>query len=237
LPDGVGHSLFYAIGCSFIRERRHSDCTAVTGTKVFIGQPVAATGKRSQKAQQPNPIQNVVPPIEVVSYQTVDEVYAYALKLLRARDYTVEAFCKKVQSKFGHVPQGLTEELLKKNFLNDRRYAENHVRRRADRGRGLLRVELIERGIEANLVDEVLAAAPWPSIREALTARMKDWQLRAPLQPNDAARLDGTRAVVLPCQGGHSSALASRGLPRAEMALDPGTATIGPPIAALRASW
>ena len=52
-----------------------------------------------------------------------------------------------------------------------------------------VRQELIARGIPAAVAGEILSATDWPSLREALTAKMKDWNLRAPLQSRDAARL------------------------------------------------
>ena len=87
------------------------------------------------------------------------------------------------------MPQEIFDRLLQKNFLNDRRFAENHVARRKDRGASLLREELGARGVSSALADEILSGAEWPSLREALAAKMNDWKCRAPLQPRDAARL------------------------------------------------
>ena len=119
----------------------------------------------------------------------VDEVYAYALKLLKARDYSVQSLKAKLASRFETVPEEVTQLLLKKNFLNDRRFAENHVARRKHRGTAALREELLARGISVELADQILSAAEWPSLREALKAKMDGWKLRAPLQSRDAARL------------------------------------------------
>ena len=119
----------------------------------------------------------------------MDEIYTYALKLLRARDYTVAKLRQKLELKFGSAPRPILDLLLQKNFLNDRRFAENHVARRKDRGAAVLRDELSVRGIAPELADEILSGADWPSLREALAAKMTDWKLRAPLQPRDAARL------------------------------------------------
>ena len=116
-------------------------------------------------------------------------MYAYALKLLRTRDHTVAMLRQKVEGKFGAVPEQLIEQLLKKNFLNDRRFAENYVLRRQDRGQAFLRDELTSRGVASDLVEEVLAGTDWPSLSQAMAAKMKIWKLRAPLQSRDAARL------------------------------------------------
>jgi regulatory protein len=119
----------------------------------------------------------------------VDEVLLYALKLLRKRDYTVSTLRQKLQTKFEIVSEDIVDQLVQKNFLNDRRFAENYVSRRKDRGQAMLRAELIDRGIPESLADAVLSQIEWPSLRQALAARMKIWKLRAPLQSRDAARL------------------------------------------------
>ena len=119
----------------------------------------------------------------------MNEIYIFALKLLKKRDHTISELRKKLEANFQTIPAGLIDQLTKKNFLNDRRIAENYVHKRRDRAPRVLRDELIARGVAEDLVDEVLARADWPSLREALTAKMNDWKLRAPLQSRDAARL------------------------------------------------
>ena len=124
----------------------------------------------------------------------MNEIYIYALKLLKKRDYTVSEFCKKLEGNFHTIPADLIDQLTEKNFLSDRRFAENYVRKRINRGPRALRDELLARGIAEDLVDEILKQADSPSLREVLTAKMNDWKLRAPLQSRDAARL--YRALV-----------------------------------------
>jgi SOS response regulatory protein OraA/RecX len=119
----------------------------------------------------------------------VNEVYLYALQLLRKRDYTVSDLTKKVAAKFHQSPRDVIDELIRKNFLNDRRFAQNYAARRKDRGLVVLREELESRGIRTELIEEVLSQMDWPSLREAVAAKMNDWNLHAPLQSRDAARL------------------------------------------------
>ena len=119
----------------------------------------------------------------------VDEIYAYALKLLKGHDYSVFTLSNKLEGRFGTAPEPVLDLLLRKNFLNDRRFAQNHIERRRDKGPAQLREELLARGIAAELADEILSQADWPSLHEALNVKMKDWKLRAPLQSRDAARL------------------------------------------------
>src|SRR5437762_6815809 len=124
----------------------------------------------------------------------VDEIYAHALKLLRMRDYTLAGLQKKLEAKFGSAPREVLDLLIQKKFLNDHRFAENYVERRKSRGSQLLRQELIEKGVTAELADEILSRADFPSLKRALAAKMTDWKLRVPLQSRDAARL--FRALV-----------------------------------------
>ncbi len=119
----------------------------------------------------------------------MDEIYSYALKLLRGRDYTIATLCGKLEARFGSVPPEILEELVRKKFLNDRRFAENYVAKRKSRGRQQLREELTAHGIPTKLAQEILSATEWPSLQEALTAKMKDWNLCTPLQARDAGRL------------------------------------------------
>jgi regulatory protein len=119
----------------------------------------------------------------------MDEIYTYALKLLQARDYTVLQLRQKVEGRFGAVPPGLIERLLEKNFLNDRRFAENYVRRRNSRGGPKLREQLAAQGVDPEVAEEILSRTDLPSLQEALDAKMKDWHLRVPLELRDANRL------------------------------------------------
>jgi SOS response regulatory protein OraA/RecX len=119
----------------------------------------------------------------------VDKVYAYALKLLNGHDFSVADLQKRLELKFGIPPDVTIQQLLQKNFLNDRRFAENYVARRKHRGQAVVREELLSHGIPTALADEVVRQAEWPSLREALGAKMKGLKLRAPLQLRDAARL------------------------------------------------
>ena len=116
-------------------------------------------------------------------------MYGYALKLLRTRDYSDAALREKVHARFGSAPPELIQHLLDKNFLNDRRFAENYATRRQERGRAVLREELMSSGVATELVDDVLSQLHWPSLREALAARIEGWNLRTPLQSRDAVRL------------------------------------------------
>jgi len=47
----------------------------------------------------------------------MNEIYAYALKLLRIRDYTVSELRARLEAKFGAVPPELMEQLLQRKFV------------------------------------------------------------------------------------------------------------------------
>ena len=128
-------------------------------------------------------------PSSLAIITNVDEIYVYALKLLKGRDYTTSALRTKLETRFAEVPEAVIEQLLRKNFLNDRRFARNYVERRRNKGPAQLREELLDRGVAPDLAEETLTGADWPSLREALKAKMDGWKLRAPLQSRDAARL------------------------------------------------
>ena len=118
-----------------------------------------------------------------------EEILQYAVKLLSVRDYTIKELHQRLTSKFGEIPDDAIRTLIAKRFLNDRRYAENYIAKRKARGAVRLRDELVAKGIDPDLADEMLGLTDWPSLHEALAAKMVDWNLRAPLQPRDAARL------------------------------------------------
>jgi SOS response regulatory protein OraA/RecX len=119
----------------------------------------------------------------------VDQVYGYALKLLKGHDFSVADLRRRLETKFGSAPEDVIQQLLQKNFLNDRRFAENFVARRKQRGKAVVREELLAHGIPTVMADEVVRQAEWPSLREAVKAKMKGLKLGAPLQLRDAARL------------------------------------------------
>src|SRR5436309_15563441 len=119
----------------------------------------------------------------------MNEIYAYALKLLRGRDYTISKLCAKLEAKFGSVPPEVIEQLLEKKFLNDRRFAENYIAKRKSCGAQQVREELLSLGISAKLAEEIVSHTEWPSLQDAITAKTRHWTSRPPLQPSDAGRL------------------------------------------------
>src|SRR5262252_742408 len=126
--------------------------------------------------------------------QSDSDILNYAVRLLAQRDYSIAKLREKLDAKFGETPEAVIEQLIAKRYLNDRRLAENYVSRHKNRGQNRLRDDLSTRGIPEQLAEQVLSATDWPSLGDALDAKMKVWHLRAPLLPRDAARL--FRAMV-----------------------------------------
>ena len=119
----------------------------------------------------------------------MNEIYHYALKVLKRRDYTEKQLREKLETKFEQVPPEVISLLLAKRFLDDRRYAENVVAKNADSHPEHVRTLLDEAGVRRETIDAAVSAVSWPSLGAVLKARMIDWRFHAPLQRRDTARL------------------------------------------------
>ena len=119
----------------------------------------------------------------------MDAIYHYALKLLRRRDYTVTQVRQKLTDRFGEAPEALIELLLKKHFLDDRRFAENFVAKREYGHPAQILTDLVDAGVSREIAEAAVGARTWPSLRDALKATMEGWHLRPPLRSREATRL------------------------------------------------
>lgn len=119
----------------------------------------------------------------------VNEIHLYALRLLRARPYTVRKLQEKLETRFNHVPRELIDQFLRQNFLNDHRYAENYITKHKDHAAPFLREELINRGVPAALADESLAKTDWPALKDVVAEKISRLRMHVPLSRHDAARL------------------------------------------------
>ena len=117
------------------------------------------------------------------------EIFAYAMKLLATRDLTVAQLHAKLEAKFGEAPQEVIDQLIRKRFLDDRRYAENYTVKRLHRGPLILREELLSRGVDESIVEPILNSREWPSLEQALADRIQRWRLKPPISTKDATRL------------------------------------------------
>ena len=119
----------------------------------------------------------------------MNEIYHHALKLLRRRDYTKRQLLEKLGARFGDIPEDLSQQLLSRRYLDDRRYADNFVARHPDSHPDWVRQALVEAGVERQTADLAVSNCRWPSLRDVLKAKMNVWHLHPPLERRDIARL------------------------------------------------
>jgi SOS response regulatory protein OraA/RecX len=89
-----------------------------------------------------------------------NEAYAVALNYLKARDRLESEILKTLEAKgYGEEAPEVLDRLRKQGVANDRRVAEAIIRGREGRkaiGADLLRHKLLEKGVPADLVEELL---------------------------------------------------------------------------------
>lgn len=108
----------------------------------------------------------------------------YALDLLALRPRTVREMATRLRSKA--YPEDVVGDLLGRmqrvGYLDDRKFAEYWVEERIrsrPRGPALLRLELRRKGVPAEVVSEVLAAAMSPEAEEAAAIRAARRRMRS----------------------------------------------------------
>lgn len=118
---------------------------------------------------------------------------AHALKLLAGRDHTVHQIRVKLRKRFGDCEPATIESVIRRlsdsHYLDDRRFARNYVRNRIAQGRPRLEATLERAGVAPDLAAGVLDIQDWPSIAQALEAKMKSLKVQRPLKRGVAARL------------------------------------------------
>jgi SOS response regulatory protein OraA/RecX len=119
----------------------------------------------------------------------VDEIYHHAVKLLRRRDYTISQLRDKLEVKFGEVPGEILERLLEHRYLDDSRYAANLVARRRNYHPSAIREELFRAGVSVEISEIAISNGDWHGLPESLGAKMKGWNLHAPIHNREASRL------------------------------------------------
>lgn len=79
-----------------------------------------------------------------------------AIDLLSRREHSRLELRRKLEQRFGNVPvlEQILEEMLQQGWASDRRFTENYLRMRSEKGYGPLRIrqELRERGITDELI-------------------------------------------------------------------------------------
>ena len=98
---------------------------------------------------------------EISQIEMISQCRSRALNLLARREHSQRELSFKLQNK-GFTPAIVAEviqQLCAKNFLSDKRFAELYVLQRARKGYGPMRIqqELQQRGVETELIEQVLA--------------------------------------------------------------------------------
>ena len=119
----------------------------------------------------------------------MNDIFRHAVKLLATRDYSVRELTRRLEVRFGSVPESVIDQLLELNFLDDERFAENFVRSRKAHGKRRLETELALRGIDEELSRDILDRESWPSLSEVVETKMKEMKLSPPINEKSVARL------------------------------------------------
>jgi regulatory protein len=85
--------------------------------------------------------------------------------------------------------QGVVDEFIERGYLNDERYTHQYVTQHAERGQGPLRIEreLVQRGVDAALIEAALAAGQdWA--QRARELRIRRFGLAEPKRWPDKAK-------------------------------------------------
>ena len=119
----------------------------------------------------------------------MDEMYQHAVKLLAGRDYSEAEIRSKLEKKFGAISEPAIAELIRRRFLDDRRFIRQFALRKPRHSLEYLRQSLLQKGVDETLILEVLKNTDRPSLVDVVKATMAEWDLHTPLHPRDAARL------------------------------------------------
>jgi len=115
-----------------------------------------------------------------------------ATGLLARREHSRQELRRKLQARGFNEDaiEAILERLVAGNYLNERRFLEQYVHQRRQRGYGPIRIklELQERGIDGALIEDYLDEADDRWIAQARAVRMKKFGEMPPETVNDKAR-------------------------------------------------
>ena len=118
-----------------------------------------------------------------------DEIYNHAIKLLAKREYSTSRLKNRLERTFKIVPESIIDRLTEKKYLDDKRFSETYVRNRKAMGRRRVGYLLQQHGVDAMIIDQVLEDMKWPSLGDALVAKMDQLKIHPPLSVREASRL------------------------------------------------
>lgn len=123
-----------------------------------------------------------------------NDIRLAAMNLLARREHLQGELRQKLTRRFGEAQAEEVETVLlslaEENLQSDERYLESYIRQRSARGYGPLRLrqELRQKGVNAEAVDDGLAAAEADWFALAREARLKKFGGEAPADFKEKAR-------------------------------------------------
>lgn len=129
----------------------------------------------------------------ILKSETTSRLFDASLKFLQLRsrsekeikDYLSKKIAKEENIKFAEAAQSpiipiVLKKLHRYNYVNDREFAIWWVKSRIKRAKGprLIRFELLQKGIDKEIIEKALAASPAPQKAAvlALEKKLKSWQ-------------------------------------------------------------
>lgn len=121
-----------------------------------------------------------------------EQLKGRAFAMLGRREHTRAELRRKLEEKGGakELVEPLLDELVDRKFQSDERFAEMYVRSRAERGYGplVIRQELKEKGVSAELITEAMDASAYDWEEQAVQVRLKRFGEEQPSVPKEKAR-------------------------------------------------
>ncbi|EQC1412974.1 regulatory protein RecX [Providencia rettgeri] len=122
----------------------------------------------------------------------LDELYHHAVTLLARKDYATGEMRRMLNS-LANEPVDVDTVILKLkeyNYLNDERIAENLLSRLLKKQYGLtrIRLEIRQKGIESDVIENVLNSLDIDWFEMASESRIKKFGEAIPIEPKEKAR-------------------------------------------------
>ena len=123
-----------------------------------------------------------------------EKLLSYSLKILNRKDYTTSEIREKLLKRCDDeiLVRDIISKLISLDLLNDRRYVENYIGFKVERGWGpeKIKYELIRRGIlESEIEKSLKEKYPQQLIKENIERNLKNW-IRKNGEISDRKKLD-----------------------------------------------
>ena len=115
-----------------------------------------------------------------------------AIRLLARREHSRAELQQKLLARgfMQDVVTPLLNQLTEKNILSDRRFAENYIHYRTNKGYGPVRIgaELTQRGVDSDIIDELLNMQTEYWLQHIQTIKLKRFGKKIPQDFNEQTR-------------------------------------------------